>query len=328
MILNMRIRLDKNEMFKPPPKEIIDPVKESIENINRYTPQVKVEELIELISDYTKVPQDSIILSSASDILIKEFIYLFARNRQIIIADPTFILITNTAQKTSSPLLKIRLREPEFKISLEQFIDEINKPTMIVFDNPNNPTGSLLLNKKDVKTVLENDNVIFLIDEAYFEFSKISYVNLLSNFPNLAIVRTLSKSFGLAGSGIGYLLCGDAIKRKFIGLEIMLPYPSVVAAINALHNLDYMKKYIKEIEKEKKRIITSVSKMGITVFPSYTNFILMKTGIENISQKLLKQGIYVHDVSEQLSSEYIRVTIGTKKENDYFLSYIEQLTKS
>ncbi|GAH59060.1 unnamed protein product [marine sediment metagenome] len=56
MILNMRIRLDKNEMFKPPPKEIIDPVKESIENINRYTPQVKVEELIELISDYTKAP--------------------------------------------------------------------------------------------------------------------------------------------------------------------------------------------------------------------------------------------------------------------------------
>jgi len=284
--------------------------------------------LIRLISNYTKIPQDSIILSSASDILIKEFIYLFARNRQIIIADPTFILITNAAQKTSSPLLKIRLRGPEFKIYLEQFVDEINIPTLIVFDNPNNPTGSLLLDKKDIKTVLENDNVIFLIDEAYFEFSKISYLNLLSNFPNLAIVRTLSKSFGLAGSGIGYLLCGDAIKRKFFGLEIMLPYPSVVAAINALHNLDYMKKYIKEIEKEKKRIITSVSKMGITVFPSYTNFILMKTGIENISQKLLKQEIYVHDVSEQLSSEYIRVTIGTKKENDYFLSYLEQLTKS
>lgn len=324
----MRIRLDKNEMFKPPPKEIIDPVKESIENINRYTPQVKVEELIGLISDYTKVPQDSIILSSASDILIKEFIYLFTRNRQIIIADPTFILITNTAQKTSSPLLKIKLREPEFKISLEQFGDEISKPTLIVFDNPNNPTGSLLLNKKDVKTVLENENVIFLIDEAYFEFSKISYANLLNDFPNLAILRTLSKSFGLAGSGIGYILCGDAIKKKFIGLEIMLPYPSVVAAINALQNLEYMKKYINEIEKEKKRIITSVSKMGIMVFPSYTNFILMKTGIQNISQNLVKLGIYVHDVSEQLGSEYIRVTVGTEKENDYFLSYIEQLTKS
>ncbi len=324
----MRIRLDKNEMFKPPPKEIIDPVKESIENINRYTPQVKVEELIGLISDYTKVPQDSIILSSASDILIKEFIYLFTRNRQIIIADPTFILITNTAQKTSSPLLKIKLREPEFKISLEQFGDEISKPTLIVFDNPNNPTGSLLLNKKDVKTVLENENVIFLIDEAYFEFSKISYANLLNDFPNLAILRTLSKSFGLAGSGIGYILCGDAIKKKFIGLEIMLPYPSVVAAINALQNLEYMKKYINEIEKEKKRIITSVSKMGIMVFPSYTNFILMKTGIQNISENLVKLGIYVHDVSEQLGSEYIRVTVGTEKENDYFLSYIEQLTKS
>jgi len=68
--------------------------------------------------------------------------------------------------------------------------------------------------------------------------------------------------------------------------------------------------------------------MGIMVFPSYTNFILMKTGIQNISQNLVKLGIYVHDISEQLSSEYIRVTIGTEKENNYFLSYIEKLTKS
>jgi len=105
----MKIELDKNEMPKPPPDEIIEAVKLNIENINRYTPQIEVNKLIKLIADYSKAPESSIILSSGSDILIKEFIFLFSREREIIIADPTFFLINNAAQKTSSPILKIRL---------------------------------------------------------------------------------------------------------------------------------------------------------------------------------------------------------------------------
>ena len=325
MILNMRIRLDRNEMYKPPPKKIIDPVKESIEKINRYTPQTEVNQLIDLLSDYAQVPKDTIILSSASDILIKEFIFLFSQDRQIIIADPTFILITNTAQKTTSPLIKIKLKEPKFNLSIEPLIDEIKKPTLIIIDNPNNTTGCLLINQKDVNTILENENVILLIDEAYFEFSKISFAYMIKNYPNLAVLRTLSKAFGLAGSGIGYLIAGEMIYKKFLGLNIMLPYPSVIAANYALKNQDYMIKYIEEINKEKERIMNSVSKIGIIVYPSYTNFLLMKTGISNISQKLAEQGVLVSDISNQLSSEYIRVTIGSTIENDRFIITMKEI---
>jgi histidinol-phosphate aminotransferase len=321
----MKIRLDKNEMPKPPPREIIESVKNSIEKINRYTPQSEVDKLVNLLSDYTKSPQNSIILSSASDILIKEFIYLFSRDRQIIIADPTFILIINSAQKTSSPLIKIRLKEPEFKISLESIVNEIKKPTLLVLDNPNNPTGNLLFNEKDLKTILENENVIVLVDEAYFEFSKITFAYMIKNYSNLAVSRTLSKCFGLAGSGIGYLIAGEIIYKKFLGLDIMLPYPSVIAANYALENKGYMTKYIDEINQEKQRITNAICEIGITVYPSYTNFLLMKTGIIDIFQKLLEQGVIVSDMSNQLSSEYIRVTIGTKIENNYFLKAIKKV---
>ncbi|TFG00346.1 MAG: histidinol-phosphate aminotransferase family protein [Promethearchaeota archaeon] len=327
MIDKMKIKLDNNEMPKPPPIEVLKPVKKSLDEINRYTPQIKVNKLVKLISEYSKAPENSIILSSGSDILIKEFIFLFSREREIIIPDPTFFLISNAAQKTSSPLLKIRLREPEFNLSIDSFIDEINKPTLIVFDNPNNPTGSLLFNQKDVEMILENENVILLIDEAYFEFSKISFANLIKDYPNLAVSRTLSKSFGLAGSGIGYLIAGEIIQKRFEGLDIMLPSPSVIAAIHALDNIDYMIKYIEEIDQEKKRIMSLVSDMDLRVYPSYTNFFLMKSKMHDLARTLAEHDVLVSDVSNHysLSSEYIRVTIGTNKENDYFMKSLRKI---
>ncbi len=325
----MQIRLDKNEMPEPPPTGIIEEVKLSIDQINRYTPQIEVNNLVGLLSEYANVPKEALILSSGSDILIKEFIYLFSRERQIVFADPTFFLITNAAQKTSSPILKVRLKEPEFNLPIKPLLEEINKPTLIVIDNPNNPTGNLLLDEKDVKTLLENEYVILLIDEAYFEFSKTSYATLINNYPNLAVSRTLSKSFGLAGSGIGYLIAGELTQQKFSGLDIMLPFPSVIAGIQALNNRNYMGEFINEVNQEKQRVMNSLSELGITVYPSYTNFLLIKTNIQDLPLKLEEKGIFVSNLSHySLSSEFIRVTIGSKKENDLFIKVIRGITES
>jgi len=324
----MKIKLNMNEMYKTPPKEIIHSVKDCINLINRYTPQKEVDTLMNLLSLYAKVPYESIVLSPGSDILIKEFMFLFSNNRKIIIAEPTFVIINNSAQNADSLLVKIKLSEPDFKISLEPLLRELKNPSLLVFDNPNNPTGSLILTQDDVETILEHKNTILLIDEAYFEFSKVSYVKLINKYPNLAIVRTLSKSFGLAGSGIGYLIGGDLIRKKFQGLEIMLPYPSVIAGIKALMHQNYMTDYINEVETEKRRIRDFVLELGIVVYPSYTNFILMKTELQGISEKLAEWGVLVYDASNQLGSEYFRVTIGSKKENDFFLESLKNIVIS
>ncbi len=321
----MKIRLNMNEMYKSPPKDIINSVKESINQINRYTPQKKVDLLVEYLSQYVKVPHESIILSSGSDLLIKEFIFLFSNNRQIVIADPTFGVITNSAQNTDSALLKIKLNEPNYQIPIESLVDELQTPSLIVFDNPNNPTGSLILTQKDIETILEHENIILLLDEAYYEFSNVSYVELINDYPNLAVLRTLSKSFGLAGSGIGYLIAGDLIRKKFQGLETMLPYPSVIAGIKALEYKNYMDDYIKEVETEKRRLIKCLLDLGITVYPSHTNFLLIKTELHNISERLAEREILVHDASNQLGSKYFRVTIGSRKENDLFLGTLKNI---
>ena len=324
----MKIRLNMNEMYKLPPKEVINSVKESINEINRYTPQKEVDRLIEKLSIYADVPTESIFLSSGSDLIIKEFIFLFSNRRQIIIADPTFIIINNSAQNSDSSLIKIRLNEPEFELPLDAIIDQLRVPSLLVFDNPNNPTGSLILTQKGIKTILEHENALLLIDEAYFEFSKVSYVKLLKDYQNIALLRTLSKSFGLAGSGIGYLIVGELIRKKFQGLEIMLPYPSVIAGIEALEHPNYMNEYINEVETERKKLISKISDLGIIVYPSNTNFLLIKTKIQGISKKLAEHGILVHDLTNQLGSKYFRLTIGSKKENDFFLDSLKKITQS
>jgi histidinol-phosphate aminotransferase len=325
----MRIRLDKNEMPYSPPLKIIEEVKLSIEQINRYTPQSEINKFNDLLSDYANVPPESLILCSGSDILIKEFIYLFSKKRQIILADPTFFLISNAAQKTSSPILKVRLKEPEFNFPLEPILDEINKPTLMVIDNPNNPTGNLLLDEKDVKLLLENENIILLIDEAYFEFSKVGFAGLIKDYPNLAISRTLSKSFGLAGSGIGYLIAGELTQKKFSGLEIMLPYPSIIAGIQALINRKYMLEFVKKVNQEKQRVVNSLKELGVTFYSSYTNFLLIKTNIQDFPQKLEERGIFVSNLSHySLSSEFIRVSIGSKIENDGFINALRYIIES
>ncbi|MFX1442394.1 MAG: pyridoxal phosphate-dependent aminotransferase [Promethearchaeota archaeon] len=322
----MQIRLDKNEMPNPPPIEIIEKVKLSIGQLNRYTPQNEVTKFIDLLSDYANIPPESLILCSGSDILIKEFIYLFSRGRQIIIADPTFFLISNAAQKTSSHILKVRLKEPEFNFPLEPIVDEIKKPTLMVIDNPNNPTGNLLLDEKDVKIILENENVILLVDEAYFEFSNVGFANLIKDYPNLAISRTLSKSFGLAGSGIGYLIAGELTQQRFSGLEIMLPYPSIIAGIQALKNRNYMLEFLNEVNQEKQRVMKLLSELGMSVYPSYTNFLLIKTKIPDLAQKLEKKGIYVSNLFHySLSKEFIRASIGSKIENDSFIDTLRDM---
>ncbi|MFW9819324.1 MAG: pyridoxal phosphate-dependent aminotransferase [Candidatus Thorarchaeota archaeon] len=323
----MKIRLNMNEMYKLPPKEVLEPVKESINLINRYTPQKEVEILTEQLSNYADVPKDTIFLSSGSDLILKEFIFLFSNNRQIIIADPTFIVINNSAQSADSSVIKVRLNEPDFKIHLDAVINQLDKPSLIVLDNPNNPTATMILTEKDVKTILEYENVILLIDEAYFEFSKVSFVKLTRKYSNLAVLRTLSKSFGLAGSGIGYLIAGENIRKKFQGLEIMLPYPSVVAGNKALENQDYMKEYINEIESKKRRIKKKLTEFKIVSYPSFTNFLLLKTKFPHISERLAEQNVLVHDATNQLGSEYFRLTIGSPEENTYFLEVLEEIIK-
>ncbi|MFO8018211.1 MAG: aminotransferase class I/II-fold pyridoxal phosphate-dependent enzyme [Promethearchaeia archaeon] len=320
-----KIRLNQSEMPSPPPRKIREQMKKVIDKINRYTPKDQVNILKTELANYTHIAEERIFLSSASDIILKEFIFLIGHNRKIISVDPTFFLIKNAIRKIHSEAIHIRLREPDFNLKIEPIMSELDEPTLLLFDNPNNPTGNLIIGEDKLKTLLKHPEIICLVDEAYFEFSDTTFSHLLGKYPNLAILRTVSKSLGLAGGGIGYLLMGDKIREMFEGLQIKLPYPGVMGCIYGLRNPSYMEKYIENVKKEKEKMKEKLSSLALKVFPSYTNFFLLRSQQSDIAQKLAQRNILVSDVSSQLGDGYIRVSMGNQKENEQFLRALEDI---
>ncbi|MHA1688893.1 MAG: aminotransferase class I/II-fold pyridoxal phosphate-dependent enzyme, partial [Promethearchaeota archaeon] len=201
-------------------------------------------------------------------------------------------------------------------------------PTLIIIDNPNNPTGKILLNHKMVTSILEYKNALLVIDEAYYEFSQVTYGDLVESHPNLAVVRTLDKAFSLAGVRIGYLIAGDIFLSEFSTFFMYLPQVTLYSALEALKNPEYIYPNINRIIQERNRMKRELEQFGISVFSSDTNFLLMKIKHPKIVEELEKRGILVSDISQYWLPGYIRVSIGTPQENDIFLSNLKEILSS
>ena len=327
-MLKRTIKLHMNEMPYLPQKVIIDAARKGLLSLNRYTDPEDIEKLRELLADYSGVPKGHVILSPGSDFLLREAIQTFSKGKKIILISPSFFPIVQTAKQFATKLISIRLSPPEFDLSLDLLIDELKEPCLVVIDNPNNPTGKILLDRHAVEAIIKNKNALLLVDEAYYEFSGVTFADMVQDSPNLAITRTMDKAFSLAGARVGYIIAGKAFLKAFSSFYAFLPQSSLHAAIEAVKNPDYMKKNIHRVIEEKERVIRILDKLDIKVFPSSTNFLLAKTVIPDALGKLRDMGILVSDISNQLSSGFIRISIGTPEENDIFIAGYKKILEA
>jgi len=314
------IKLNMNEMPYLPPQEIIEAARKSLLNLNRYSNPEDLERLRELLVDYSGVPKEHIILGPGSDFLLREAIQTFSKRRKVILVSPSFFPTVQTAKQFATKLISIRLSPPEFDLNLDLLIDELKEPSLVIVDNPNNPTGKILLNRQAVEAITENKNTLLLIDEAYYEFSGITFARMVQNRPNLAITRTMDKGFSLAGARVGYILAGKAFLDAFSSFYALLPQSSLHAAIEALKNPGYMKRNIHQVIEERKRVMRALDKLDVRVFPSSANFFLAMTEIPDVERKLRDVGILISDLSNQLPPGFIRISTGTREENDIFVA--------
>ena len=321
----MQIKLNMNEMPYPPPLRIIQAAEKGLSELNRYASPDGRELIEKLLAEYSGVPKRHVIAYPGSDLVLREIVHIFSKERKIIIVYPTFFPTFFAAKQFAKKLIKIPLEPPDFALNTDVLFKELNEPSLVIIDNPNNPTGKILLDKEIVETILKNKDVLLVIDEAYYEFTKLSFADMVEEYPNLAIARTISKAFGLAGTRIGYIIGGKTFLDIFSSISIILPQTSLFAAIEAMKNPEYIKKNIELTFKEKERVRRELEKMGLQVYPSATNFLLINTNITNIGTKLIERGILVLDLSDRWLSGFIRVAIGTKKENDIFLSNMREI---
>jgi histidinol-phosphate aminotransferase len=315
-----------NENPYLPAKSIKEAAIKGLEKVNRYSELKDIIELKELLGKYNNVPIDRIVLSHGSNLLLREIINIFSKDRKIIRVSPSFFPVEQYALKQAYRLTKIQISPPDFNLDPYLLLNELNEPTLLIIDNPNNPTGKILIDNVTAEKILQNKNVLLVVDEAYYEFSGQTFANMIENYPNLVIIRTMDKAFSLAGLRLGYLLMGDYFKEHFLNFPINLSTPTLFAAIEALKNSGYMTANVTKILNEKIRIEKELLKIGIQVFQGKANFILIKTNIFDFDKKLNDQELNICNLSDEWIDGYYRISIGLRVENDKLLSIIKKIS--
>lgn len=300
---------------------------------NRYPDphQTKVKQKIALIKS---LPAENIFLGNGSDECIDILYRAFCEpgRDNVIICPPTYGMYEVGAHINDVELRKVPLLK-NFQLDLEGMENQIDGFTKIIWlCSPNNPTANSL-DREDIKNILENFHGIVVIDEAYINFSKQrSFIPELNAFPNLVILQTLSKAWGLAGLRVGMAFAGKEIVE--VCNKIKPPYNISQATqdlvLVALDRLAEVNEMIKILVKERDILIAQLSSVGLVekVYPTDANFILVQVkDARKVYNELLKKGIVVRDRSNvQLCEGCLRITVGTALENKTLLNALTELS--
>ena len=302
---------------------------------NRY-PDPLQWELKKKLSTIKNVPAENILLGNGSDECIDLLIRAFCdpKKDNIIICPPTYGMYEVYAHINDVPIKEVPLL-PDFQLNLEGLESAIDGNTkLIFFCSPNNPTGNSL-EREDIEVVLNNFEGIIVVDEAYVNYSKHrSFLSELNDYPNLVVMQTFSKAWGLAALRLGMNFASTEIID--ILNSIKPPYNINQAtqelAIKALDNLDDVNAMIKETVKERDNLMKKLGQLPQVkkVYPSDSNFLLTKmTDATSIYNYLKENGIIVRNRSNVLLCEdCLRITVGTPKQNKQLIEELKKYQNS
>ena len=298
---------------------------------NRY-PDPMQWKVKEAISKIKGIPPQHIFLGNGSDecidILYRGFCDPGKDN--IIINPPTYGMYEVSAHINDVEVRRARLLD-DFQLDLvhlETLVDEHTK--IIWICSPNNPTANSI-NRQDIEIVLNNFPGLVVVDEAYINFSRHkSFIQELGDYPNLVVMQTFSKAWGLAGLRLGMAFASEAIIEIYN--KVKPPYNINQAtqelALKALGEVDQVNDMIRALVTMREELTKELAQLPVvlTVYPSDANFLLVKvTDARAIYQYLLEDGIVVRDRSKvELCEGCLRITVGTEEENR---SLVEALRK-
>lgn len=302
---------------------------------NRY-PDPHQQKLKAEISKIKNIDVANIFLGNGSDECIDLLYRCFCEpgKDNTIICPPTYGMYEVSAAINDVEIKRAQLL-PDFQLNLDLMESLIDTRTKIIWIcSPNNPTGNSI-NYQDIEVLLNNFNGLVVVDEAYINFSRQrSLLKELKEYPNLVVLQTFSKAWGLAALRLGMAFASGEIIELLN--KIKPPYNISQAtqdfALEALQEVGQVNEMIKEIVAMREELTKVFERMPLVekVFPSDANFLLVKVrDAVDIYEYLLKEGIVVRDRSKvQLCDQCLRITIGTEQENtllvDSLIKYMKQ----
>jgi len=320
------IKLDWNECVIPLSKTEKEIVDKSILNIdNTYYPNIKNNYLLELLSCYTGLPEDNICFFNGSDSALKHIFDCFVDHKtNVLLFNPDYTQVDVFAYHRTPRITKSNIFDI-FGANKYDF-NLIKHHDVLYLSYPNNPIGCLVDRSLIEYHIALHPNVLFIIDEAYYEYSESTCVELVKKHKNIIVTRTFSKAFPLTNARFGYLCADKSIIAKINKIKNCKEVNgfSQSIATSVLENIELFSRRISIVKENKKYFCDKLSRSGVSFSESFGNFVFLKHKNHNaILDKLKhKHGILVRSRSD-LYTDSFRVTIGQKPHLDKVLQVIQ-----
>jgi histidinol-phosphate aminotransferase len=287
----------------------------------------------ERIARYFGVQAKELLLTNGGDDALRVFFDTFVdAGSSVLICEPTFPMYRYYAEIAGAEVMALRYG-PQMEFPMADVLAALEKkPRVLFIANPNNPTGTLSQVGAIERILRAAPNTVVVMDEAYAEFSGVTLIPQIGNYPQLFITRTFSKAAGLAALRLGAVI-GKAESLAYVR-RALPPFPvnlaALVAAEAAVRNGTAIRTYVGGILRTREWFAGELQKLGVRTFPSAGNFLLANFGPggPQLFQKLEREGILLRERTHDLGPGFVRITIGTSSEMKLLLTKVKRLNVS
>ncbi|HUU30230.1 MAG TPA: histidinol-phosphate transaminase [archaeon] len=331
-----QIKLDLNESPFDLPEEIKEAIFERTRGLlwQRYHDEFETP-LKKALADHVGHDSRGVLIGNGSNELIFHTLLSTVKNSGAVVSlEPSFSLYRQNVKVLGGKPVPFWLSGESFTVDPREVIRlaRDSKADAVVLCSPNNPTGGRIPNEV-IEKIAHSVEAAVVVDEAYAHFAGDNALGLLRKCPNLIVIRTFSKAFGLAGLRFGFALCAPELAEQIC--KVQLPHHvnffTQLAALTLLERPELVEQRVAEIKQGRKHLQTELSKItGLKVFPSETNFVMIECNAKSpaeIFEGLLSRGILVRDISKyQGLGRCLRITVGPPRDNDAFLEALREVT--
>ena len=334
-VYSNKIEMDYSANINPfgMPEEITEAAFRAVSDCANY-PDPYCTALRNKLSASEGVPFENILCGNGSAELIYSFAFTLPKDRPALIIAPAFQEYADSLAAAGIEAdYYILSADNGFRLTDEFLKKDLSGYSAVYLCSPANPTGALTA--PEIVQQIAASGVRMMLDLSFLDLTedpKVYDIPLLcSQYPNVAVLRSFTKNFALAGLRLGYVLSSDADFLEEMSEKAQcwnVSTPAQAAGCAALDNMEWLAECVRRLTAERERVSAELTALGIQVFPGAANFLLLYSDI-NLCEKLLERGIMIRDCSNYigLGKGFVRIAIRTKEENDRLLAAVREVLK-